>query len=57
MPHAANINGGRVLRSFCLEVHEKERQGLLSLVELEAIQVALDISLLVRVAEGEADEC
>ena len=51
------MNGGRVVHSFCLEVHEKERQELLRLVELEAIQVALNISLMVRVAEGEADEC
>ena len=55
--YAANMNGGRVLCIFGLELHEKERQELLSLAELEAIQVVLDISLMVRVAEGEADEC
>ena len=36
---------------------EKKRKNLLGLVELEAIQVALDISLVVRVAEREIDEC
>ena len=51
------MNGGWVFCSFCFDVHEKEGEDLLSLIELEPIQVALNISLVVLVAEGKADKC